>query len=339
VLVALHRQSPGLQDDAAIGSQVRRCVSLCHEGVRLEAILGRTARSGPPLYREPAPRSVMDAVVQGQKVADQERRRLGLGSAPLADLAELMVDQGIWASGADLPDTMSGLFLRHPSIGMAILVNARHPRARRRFSYAHEYAHALFDRDRVVNVTTAENKAERVEQRANAFASAFLLPAEGADEELRQLGKGGPSRAEIVLFDAATGGSIEGQARPAPHSQTIGFQDVGHIAHRFGVSYEAALFRLKSLRHVTAAEAETLRTPAMQEAGRNYLRTLELFDDIEGIDSPRRGTRELRGRIAHLSIEAYRRGEISRGRLLDLSKMLEMEGRQLFDLAEIARSA
>lgn len=77
----------------------------------------------------------------------------------------------------------------------------------------------------------------------------------------------------------------------------------------------------------------------MQDAGRDYLRALELLDDLEGTDTPQRGTRELRSRIAHLAIEAYRRGEISRGRLLDLSKALEIEGRQLFDLAEVARSA
>lgn len=339
VLVALHRLAPGLQEDDGIRLQVDRCVSLCREGVNLEMILGREERASPPVYQEPAPRSVWDAVLQGHKVADQERRRLGLGSAPLPDLAEMIVDQGIWASGANLPGTMSGLFLHHPSIGMAILVNAQHPRARRRFSYAHEYAHALFDRDRVANVTTTDNRAERVEQRANAFASAFLLPAEGIDDELRQLGKGKPSRGDVLVFDAASGGSIEGQGRSMPNSQTIGFQDVAYIAHRFGVSYEAAVFRLQSLRRISAAESETLRTSAKQDAGRDYLRTLELFDDLEGMDTPQRGTRELRSRIAHLAIEAYRRGEISRGRLLDLSKALDIKGRQLFELAEAARSA
>lgn len=339
VLVALHRLAPGLQEDDGIRFQVDRCVSLCREGVNLEMILGREERPSPPVYQEPAPRSVWDAVLQGHKVADQERRRLGLGSAPLPDLAEMMVDQGIWASGANLPSTMSGLFLHHPSIGMAILVNAQHPRARRRFSYAHEYAHALFDRDRVANVTTTDNRAERVEQRANAFASAFLLPTEGVDDELRQLGKGQPSRGDVLVFDAATGGSIEGQARPASNSQTIGFQDVAYIAHRFGVSYEAAVFRLKSLRRISPAESEALRTPAKQDAGRDYLRALELLDDLEGTDNQKRGSRELRSRIAHLAIEAYRRGEISRGRLLDLSKALDIEGRQLFELAEAARSA
>lgn len=339
VLVALHRLAPGLQEDDAIRSEVDQCVALCREGISLEDLLGREKRPGPPIYQEPAPRTVMEAVLQGQKVADQERRRLGLGSVPLPDLAELIVDQGIWASGANLPSTMSGLFLHHATIGMAILVNAGHSRARRRFSYAHEYAHALFDRERVANVTTMANRAERVEQRANAFAAAFLLPADGIDDELRQLGKGKPSRADFVVFDAASAESIEGQIRPAPNSQSVGFQDVAYIAHRFGVSYQAAAYRLKSLRRVSPAESDQLLEPKMDEAGRDYLKALELFEDLEGVDTRARGSRELRSRVAHLSMEAYRREEISRGRLLDLSKMLGIDGRRFLELAEVARSA
>ena len=68
---------------------------------------------------------------------------------------------------------MSGMFLRHPSIGFAILVNSSHPRGRKRFSYAHEYAHALLDRDRNIAVSTTDNSSELIERRANAFSAAF----------------------------------------------------------------------------------------------------------------------------------------------------------------------
>lgn len=340
VLVVLHRLAPGLQADEAIRREVERSVSLCREGVRLEAMLDRDPRPEPPVYQEPAPRTVMGAVRQGYKVAEQERRRLGLGSGPLPDPAELIAEQGIWVSSAHLPKSMSGLFMNHPSIGMAILVNAADTPARRRFSYAHEYAHALFDRDRVVNVTTTDNSAERVEQRANAFAAAFLMPEDGVAEELRQLGKGQPSRSEVIEFDVATGGSIQGQARATPRSQDIGFQDVAHLAHRFGVSYQAAAYRLKSLGYINQGELDELLLPASEEAGRDYLQMLDLFEDLEGVGKgARREERELRSRIAHLAIEAYRREEISRGRLLDLSRMLGIEGQRLFRVAERAREA
>lgn len=279
-----------------------------------------------------------EAVAQGERVAEQERRRLELGSAPIADIAELLGDQGIWASVVNLPDTMSGLFLHHPSIGMAVLVNAGHVRARQRFSFAHEYAHVLLDRNGVVSVSSAENSLEKIEQRANAFAAAFLLPEAGIEEELRQLGKGQPARTDQIVFDVATGGSIQGQRRPAPRSQTIGFQDVAFIAHRFGVSYRAAVYRLKSLRYINHPESVLLLSSDKEEAGREYLKALEFFEDIEEPVSDKRGTRELRSRVAHLALEAYRLGEISRGRLLDVGRAVGVNGRKLLELAEAART-
>ena len=338
VVVALHRIAPGLDADPEVRIEVDRCVRICREGVSLESLLGREERDGPPAYREPVPRSTGEAVAQGERVAEQERRRLELGSAPIADVTELLGDQGIWASVVDLPHTMSGLFLHHPSIGMAVLVNSGHVRARQRFSLAHEYAHALMDRNRVVGVSSADNSRERIEQRANAFAAAFLLPEAGLEEELRQLGKGQPARTDQIVFDVATGGSIQGQLRPAPRSQTIGFQDVAFIAHRFGVSYQTAVYRLKSLRYINQPESVLLLSSEQEEAGRDYLRALDLFEDLEEPVSGKRGTRELRGRVAHLALEAYRLGEISRGRLLDVGKTVGVDGRKLLEIAEAARA-
>jgi Zn-dependent peptidase ImmA (M78 family) len=49
------------------------------------------------------------------------------------------------------------------------------------FSYAHEYAHSLADRDVASLVSKRENRSELGEVRANAFAAAFRLP----DDEVR----------------------------------------------------------------------------------------------------------------------------------------------------------
>lgn len=338
VVLALHRIAAGLGETPEIRIEVDRCVQICREGVSLEGLLGREQRDGPPAYREPVPRSTGEAVAQGEHVAGQERRRLELGSAPVAELAELLGDQGIWASSVELPDTMSGLFLHHPSIGIAVLVNAGHVHARRRFSLAHEYAHALLDRDRVVGVSSADNSNERAEQRANAFAAAFLLPKAGLEEELRQLGKGQPARTDQVVFDVATGASVQGQVRPAPRSQIIGFQDVALIARRFGVSYRAAAYRLRSLRYVNQPESALLLSQGHEAAGKDFLRALDLFEEFEAPVSRRKGTRELRNRVAHLALEAFRLGRISRGRLLDVGKTIGVDGRKLLNLAEAARA-
>ena len=107
------------------------------------------------------------------------------------------------------------------------------------------------------------------------------------------------------------------------------------LAHRFGVSYQAALYRLKSLRHISQAESRELLE--QEEFGRQLLRELSMFGDVEETEARRYRDRELRIEIAHLAIEAYRREEISRGRVLELSKTLGMEGDVLLRLAEAAR--
>lgn len=336
VLVALHRIAPGLEQDRSVRKQVDRCVGLCREGVVLKHLLGPDLRPGPPAYEGPTPRTTGEAVAQGQQVADEERRRMGIGSTPIPDLSELIGAQGIWASGTRLPDHMSGLFLRHPSVGLAILVNASHSRGRKRFSYAHEYAHALLDRDRSITISSTDNSGELVEKRANAFAAAFLMPEDGVREALRGLGKGLPSRQEQAVFDAASGGLIEGELRAPPHSQQITYKDVALVAHRFGVSYRAAIYRLKSLRYISGQETDELL--AREEFGRDYLGALDMLVDVDDPEERKYWDRELRNEIAHLAIEAYRRGEISRGRLLELGITLGIRGTKLFDLAEAARA-
>src|SRR5207253_6826516 len=117
------------------------------------------------------PKTAGEAIRQGAYVAKQERQRVGLGEAPIADISDLLNAQGVWATGVRLPDHMSGLFLKHALTGMVVIANFDHARTRKRFSYAHEYAHALLDRDRGGTVTTQENAFELVEKRANAFAA------------------------------------------------------------------------------------------------------------------------------------------------------------------------
>ena len=336
--VALHRIAPGLEDTPEVQREVHRCIQIFREGVSLEGLLGHEKRNGPPAWELLAPKSAGEAIVQGEYVAEQERRRLELDSAPVSDLAGLFANQGIWVATVELPDAMSGLFLHHPDIGMATLVNAGHARANQRFSLAHEYAHVLLDRDSVVGVSSADNSKERVEQRANAFAAAFLLPEAGVREELRRLGKGQPARADRVVFDVATGGSIKGQSRPTSRSQVIGPCDVALIAHRFGVGYRATVLRLKDLGYIRQPESDLLLTPEVEGLGRLFLMTLGLLEYLDAPVSAEEGSSELRRRVAQLALEAYRLEEISRGRLLDVGEVIGFDRFKLLELAEAARA-
>ena len=335
ILGALRRLAPGLEDDPDTREQIARCMHLCREGVALERLLDTRPRSGPPGYGMRLPCSSGEAVAQGEEAAEQERRRLGIASAPIADVSELIASQGIWASGVPLPDSMSGLCLRHPSIGQSILVNSFHPKGRKRFSYAHEYAHALLDRNSTVTISSTDNSSELVEKRANAFAAAFLVPRDGLRACLRNLDKGLPSRQAHVIFDAATGGRIEAEQRAPARSQRITYKDNALLAHHFGVSYQSAVYRLRSLRYVSERECGELLD--RERFGRKYLKALGMFGDIGEREKQRYWDRELRNRVAHLAIEAYRREEISRGRVLELSKTLRIAGNTLLELARAAR--
>ena len=209
-------------------------------GPRLRSLLDQASEQTVPNY-ESKLSSAGDAIRQGEAVAQEERRRLGLGIAPIINTAETISEQGVWTAATELPNGLSGLFVNHPSIGLAILVNASHRPVRRRFSYAHEYAHALFDRSETITTTRSQNSTQLAEKRANAFAAAFLIPAEGVADHLRQLDKGSPSRRSQSLFDVANNAMMEAELRTRPGSQAITYQDVASLARRFGVSYEAAV--------------------------------------------------------------------------------------------------
>lgn len=334
-LVALRRIAPGLDTHAGVSEQIAHCLSICRDGFELEQMLGHAQLGWPPTYNLPAPRTTSQAVAQGEQVAGQERQRLGLGNAPIADMANLIFSQGIWASGVNLPGEMSGFFLRHATIGMAIVVNFDYVQARKRFSYAHEYAHALMDRDRRVTISTRQNASEFIEARANAFAAAFLMPPAGMDEALRTMDKGYPSRQEQAVFEVAGAGRIRAERRPVPGSQAISYPDVAMLAHHFGVSYQAAVYRLRTLNVVLPSQCDGLL--AQEQAGKEFLSFLNMLDDIDSQEDKVRRDRELKGQVVHLAAEAYRREEISRGRLLDISKKLGVPGRRLVELAETAR--
>lgn len=335
ISVVLHRALPEMGRTPEIEHAVTRIIDLCREGAGLRTVLDQTVEHTVPDYSARMTSSG-DAIRQGQHVAQEERRRLGLGNAAIGNIAVLITEQGIWTAASDLPDSLSGFFVNHPSVGLAILVNDQHWPVRRRFSYAHEYAHALFDRQAPITTTRRENSSELIEKRANAFAAAFLMPAEGVAEQLAQLDKGQPSRRAQVIFDVANNSSIEAEIRPRPGSQAITYQDAAALARHFGVSYEAAVWRLKSLGHIGQAETDALI--GQKDIGKRYIRLLGFLDILDEGELPKVNEVELRNQLARLALEAYRQEEISRGRLAEISRKLSIDPSEMIDLAEAARA-
>ena len=340
-LVMLHRLPAELRDNPAINDQVSRCVELCAIGVELENILGIEDSISLPAYELKAPTKAFEATRQGERVAEEERRRLGLGYGPIADVSDLISTQGVWATGVrGMPTEMSGIFLRHSSIGLVILVNYGHPRTRKRFSYAHEYAHALLDRKTTsAIVSRGENSQEFIERRANAFAAAFLMPKDGVRWFLEEvLEKGGPSRRYRVTYSSAGEAPSEAEERPVPGSQQVTYQDVVSFAHHFGVSYLAAVYRLSDLGFITYEEkpAFLAKSDLAARLLKAITETTDTEEENEASQAQRKPDRELVSQIRRLAIEAYRRDEVTPGWLRDLSHKLEMSADDLLELAEAA---
>ncbi|NGX61265.1 MAG: hypothetical protein K940chlam9_00748 [Chlamydiae bacterium] len=331
VLVALHRIAPGLESDPKIHDQVAKYVQVCREGAFLKDVLGISRQKSIRTYSSPIPKNVQEAQRQGEEVAREERRSFELGDAPIYDIADLLSSQGIWTAQTLLPNEMSGLFLHHSSLGMAIIINAAHVYVRQCFSYAHEYAHALFDANHTVSISNAENAKDLIEVRANAFASAFLMPEQGIASLLRSMGKGEGGRRESVIYDVSTERAIENQHRQVARFQKITAQTVAWITYHFGVSYQATVYRLQNLGYFNAKARIALLKDEFK--GREFLRILSL-QDKEPPNKQAYQNRELKAQVAALAIEAFQREDISRGRLLDLSELLELPGNELLKFAE-----
>ncbi len=329
-LAALFRAQPEVLEQPAVGKALRDCVALGREITNLERLLGiDRGPSATAAYPLPAPVTRWEAIQQGERLSTEERRRLGLGSAALPDVAELLEGQGVRTGVVDLPEDVSGLTLNDRKVGLFVVANRTHHLLRRRFSFAHEYAHVLADRDRFGLVSRASERDNLIEVRANAFAAGLLMPEEGVRKFVADLGKGMPSRVYTEVFDEV--GSVDVEGRTSPGSQAVQLYDVVQIAHHFGVSCIAALYRLRNLRFVTDAEFEQLKR--LDKEGKSKQLAKQL-----GYREPKRDNIRdwFRQRSLVLALEAFRREEISRGKFVELASMLDLSGEEIDQLIEDA---
>jgi Zn-dependent peptidase ImmA (M78 family) len=123
------------------------------------------------------------AAAAGSRLAEIAREELGLGTAPVADLPALCERHfALNAVTWPIDKAVSGLCAEGADIAV-VLVNSSFSRGHQRFTGAHELAHHMLDDPREVivesDVFVANSPSER---RANAFAAALLMPAQGLCE-------------------------------------------------------------------------------------------------------------------------------------------------------------
>lgn len=325
---ALFRRHPVLSGDSdlrdAVGLALEFGRSMAGLEDRLQIDRGEVAAYG---YRTAAMKGKWDAIQQGERVADAERKRLGLGIEPLPDLVDLMERQDVCAVAASMPAEVSGLTLVDDAAGVVVAVNGQHGFNRQRFSLAHEYAHVLFDRERQACLSRPDDQASLMEVRANCFAGAFLLPADGVRRFVDYLAKGRTSRTRRQVPD---GRDVHGaERRRPPGSQDLRLHDLAMLAHHFGVSRVAALYRLTSLGIVTEQQRAAL---AERNAGQG-----ERIANLLGLRNPDVARRRVpRKRLVTLGIEALEREIISYAKLRELAELVGVGENELEEVVVAA---
>jgi Zn-dependent peptidase ImmA (M78 family) len=189
---------------------------------RLTGIPIRGLQQSPFVYR---PRFAQKD--DARRKAEEVRSHLDLGAGPIFDLDTVCEMLGITVFraplGGDLKQVPSGAFLNHPEVGFAILVNLDMTPGRRRFTVAHEIAHALYhsNEDRWV-VSFGQGPRETF---ADEFAGEFLMPSEGVRRFIEEAGM--PPRITDPI-------------------------DAIHIQRYFQVSFPTTLVRLRQMNAMTA---------------------------------------------------------------------------------------
>lgn len=92
------------------------------------------------------------------------------------------------------------------------------------------------------------------------------------------------------------------------------------------------------LHRVSAELSQSVLSAGQEASGEALLHALGLSDELATPMEENRGSRELRNQVALLAFDAFRAAEISRGRLLDIGRLIGINGRTLLKLAEVAET-
>ena len=312
------RALPGQGFDLAeMRTSLDRLIELSRQLTETESALG-VAVYGPQAFafRGTSPRTHWEAAHQGYAVAEEERQRLDLGSAPLRDVPETLATLRVRMSRLALPDSVSCVYLHTPETGALVIVNRNSSPEERRFWMVHGFAHLLFEPERRWLVCSRDEMNRRHEVRANAFAGRFLMPTRGVERYLHSIGRDtmGSSRGGVleVFSDRAAVPKdksrvrVNGRARRG--SREFNALELSQVADYFGVTRSLAAHVLGNLRFLS-------------DNARDRLIDMANAGEIDRILSLGRSARDGQESVAFISrllvlaTEARRRGALSANRV------------------------
>lgn len=283
------------QDEEKIAYYVNALEDLCRDYLELEQIVNAPLNPDyPPIYELKGGDLESEAAV----LADRERRRLGLGDAPIPRFREILEHEvGLRVFYLDMqPSSYSAIYIYDHDMGGCIGINRLHPEERRRWSLAHDYAHFLAHRfNPTLFVEAGYQRVPKDERFADRFAAHFLMPDSSV---LRQLGKLLHQNREISMAGLLS------------------------LANYFGVSLAAMVLRLEDMNKIQKGTWESIR-----ESG---FRVRDAQEEL-GLPVIAGSDQLLPLRYQYLAATAYSTGTITEGQLAGYLRVDRLQAREMLE--------
>jgi len=280
------------QEEARINPIIQRLEELCRNYLELEKIMDAPL---PQNYPQEYDVTGMPIEAAAESIAIAERQRLGLGDGPIPLLRDILEQSvGIRIFYLKMPAKYSEIYSYGEQLGGCMAINLDHYEERRRWSMAHGYLHFLAHRRKpVVDFEGQYQRIPESERLAEAFPKYFLMPTSGLLRRFNDMYRTHSKFTPTNLFT---------------------------LAHYYGVSIEALIYRLEGMELLPSGTWDRLRDRGLkvrkvqQELG---LEEIQQRTDIVPIH------------YQHLAIEALDQGLITEGRFADFLGVDRLEARRI----------
>ncbi len=180
--------------------------------------------------------------------AAKVRADLGYGDTEPIDLERVLMKENIITMFREMSDTACGLSVKSANGRKFMLINCKMSLARQNYTIAHELYHLYVDEDPKPHLCVKGGKAP-TEKKADAFASALLMPSKG------------------VL------GLI-----PMNEAKNLSLATVMKIEQYFAVSHKAVLIRLKRLDLLTEQELQSFSACNVHDVAKTFGYSQDLYN-------------------------------------------------------------
>ncbi|CBN53545.1 MULTISPECIES: XRE family transcriptional regulator [Kamptonema] len=280
------------EEEAQIKPVILRLEELCQHYLELEEIMEAPL---PQIYPQEYEVTGMPIEVAAESIAIAERQRLGLGDGPIPLLRDIL-EQGVGLRifYLKMPSKYSGLYSYNDQLGGCIAINSEHFEERRRWSLAHEYLHFLTHRRKpTIDYEEQYRRKPESERLGDTFPGYFLMPTSGLLKRFNDMYQTHGKFTPTNLFT---------------------------LAHYYGVSIQALVNRLETMKLLPSGTWEQLRDRGLK------VRKVQQELGLEEI--PQR-TDMVPIHYQHLAIEALDQGLITEGRFADFLSVNRLEARRI----------